>query len=148
MLGSPHGGCLPDISMWSPQRQEGHTRIAGPAYTVHFVRRGTEPSTIKEHYIDSVPAGTVIFISAPPDAANAVYGGLMSHRAKVSGAVGAVVDGRIRDLQDHRDLVYPVNVPVTVRVEDQDMTIRPGDYIIGDLNGVVCIPLELISAQG
>ncbi|KIW47399.1 uncharacterized protein PV06_00097 [Exophiala oligosperma] len=74
MLGSPHGGCLPDISMWSPQRQEGHTRIAGPAYTVHFVRRGTEPSTIKEHYIDSVPAGTVIFISAPPDAANAVYG--------------------------------------------------------------------------
>lgn len=24
------------------------------------------------------------------------------------------------------------------------MTIRPGDYIIGDLNGVVCIPLELV----
>lgn len=32
----------------------------------------------------------------------------MSNRAKASGAVGTVVDGRIRDLQEHRDLNYPV----------------------------------------
>jgi len=32
----------------------------------------------------------------------------MSNRAKHSGAVGTVVDGRIRDLQEHRDLEYPV----------------------------------------
>jgi len=32
----------------------------------------------------------------------------MSNRAKYSGAVGTVVNGRIRDLQEHRDLDYPV----------------------------------------
>ena len=28
--------------------------------------------------------------------------------------------------------------------EGQDITIRPGDYLIGDLNGVVCLPSGLI----
>ncbi len=32
----------------------------------------------------------------------------MSNRAQNSGAVGTVVDGRIRDLQEHRSLDYPV----------------------------------------
>ncbi len=32
----------------------------------------------------------------------------MSTRAKYSGAVGTIVDGKIRDLQEHRDLDYPV----------------------------------------
>lgn len=32
----------------------------------------------------------------------------MSNRAQASGAVGTVVDGRIRDLQEHRALGYPV----------------------------------------
>ncbi len=32
----------------------------------------------------------------------------MSIRAKHSGAVGTIVDGRIRDLQEHRSLEYPV----------------------------------------
>lgn len=32
----------------------------------------------------------------------------MSNRAQYLGAVGTIVDGRIRDLQEHRDLDYPV----------------------------------------
>jgi regulator of RNase E activity RraA len=47
-------------------------------------------------------------VSAPTGIINAVYGGLMSNRAKVAGAVGTIVDGRIRDLQEHRELEYPV----------------------------------------
>lgn len=37
-LGHPSGGFLPDITMWSPRRQEGDTKVIGPAYTVKFVR--------------------------------------------------------------------------------------------------------------
>ena len=37
----------------------------------------------------------------------------MSNRAKASGAVGTVVDGRVRDLQEHRELEYPVNHPLS-----------------------------------
>jgi regulator of RNase E activity RraA len=33
----------------------------------------------------------------------------MSNRAKASGAVGTVVDGRIRDVFEHRGLDYPVS---------------------------------------
>ena len=32
----------------------------------------------------------------------------MTNRAYNSGAAGTIVDGRIRDLQEHRDLKYPV----------------------------------------
>ena len=65
--------------------------------------------------IDKVPKGSVVFISSPPKLINAVYGGLMSNRAQYSGAVGTVVDGRIRDLQEHRELGYPVYIPPPAR---------------------------------
>ena len=60
--------------------------------------------------IDTVPPGSVVFVSSPPRLVNAVYGGLMTARAKAQGAVGTVVDGRIRDLQEHRDSEYPVRL--------------------------------------
>jgi len=40
---------------------------------------------------------------------NACYGGLMSNRAKYLGAAGTVIDGRLRDLSEHRELGYPVS---------------------------------------
>lgn len=49
----------------------------------------------------------MLFITAPP-CYNALYGGLMSRRAQRCGAVGTVVDGRVRDLQEHRDMSHPV----------------------------------------
>ena len=86
----------------------------------------------------------------------------MSTRAKYSNAAGTIVDGRMRDLQEHRDLDYPVfakdigttapqehlrvsevNVPVRLQSEEQEAVVCPGDYLIGDLNGVVCLPKGL-----
>jgi regulator of RNase E activity RraA len=86
----------------------------------------------------------------------------MSTRAQALGAAGSVIDGRFRDVQEHRDLGYPVfardvgtappaellkvaavNVPVRLQTDEQDMEVRPGDYLIGDLNGVVVLPAEL-----
>lgn len=34
-------------------------------------------------------------------------------------------------------------MPVRLQYEEQDVTICPGDYLIGDLNGVVCLPQDL-----
>ncbi|EMC93072.1 hypothetical protein BAUCODRAFT_77175 [Baudoinia panamericana UAMH 10762] len=171
----PHGGFLADLTMWSPKRQEGSTKIVGPAYTVRYVRKNyeNEPQP-KGHYIDSVPSGAVLFISAPAKAINACYGGLMSTKAQYNGAVGTIVDGRVRDLEEHRGLNFPVvfarsvgttapaetmrvaqiNEPVRLNSEEQDAIVHPGDILIGDLNGVVCIPqamaekvLDLIPSQ-
>lgn len=170
----PHGGFLPGLTMWSPKRQEGPTKIIGPAYTVKYVRKNYENDRKPQsHYIDSVPTGAVIFISAPPKMINACYGGLMSTRAHHLGATGTIIDGRLRDLQEHRDLNFPVfakdigttapaevarvseiNGPVRFNSEDQDSYIYPGDILIADLNGVVCLPkglaeqaIDLIASQ-
>lgn len=86
----------------------------------------------------------------------------MSTRAKYSNVAGTIVDGRMRDLQEHRDLDYPVfakdvgttapqellrvsevNVPVRLQCEEQEAVVCPGDYLIGDLNGVICLPQGL-----
>lgn len=39
--------------------------------------------------------------------------------------------------------VTGVNVPVKLQTDEQDITINPGDYLIGDLNGVVVLPKDL-----
>ncbi|KAK4462171.1 RraA-like protein [Cladorrhinum samala] len=157
-----NGGFLSGLTMWSPQRQDGPTKIVGPAYTVEYASLDDPRPKYPTHYIDSVPAGAVIFVSSPPRIPNAVYGGLMSTRAKASGAVGSVIDGRFRDVQEQRDLGYPVfardvgtappaellkvvavNAPVRLQTDEQDAGVNPGDYLIGDLNGVVVLPREL-----
>lgn len=104
----------------------------------------------------------MVFISQPLPHVNAVYGGLMTLRAQALGAAGVVIDGRVRDLGEHRSLNFPlfaksvgttaggevcrpseISVPVRLNSESQDTWITPGDYIIGDLNGVVCLPRQL-----
>lgn len=37
-----------------------------------------------------------------------------------------------------------VNVPVQLNSQDQIAWVKPGDYLVGDLDGVVCIPAELV----
>jgi regulator of RNase E activity RraA len=59
--------------------------------------------------IDGLPEDCVVFISCPRDVTNAVFGGLMATRARASGAAGTIIDGRFRDLQEQRDLKYPVS---------------------------------------
>jgi regulator of RNase E activity RraA len=39
--------------------------------------------------------------------------------------------------------VSEVNVPVKLKTSLQDVTISPGDFIVADLNGVVCLPQKL-----
>ncbi|KAK0734790.1 RraA-like protein [Lasiosphaeria miniovina] len=160
-----NGGFLSGLTMWSPQRQDGPTKIVGPAYTVQYVPLDDPRPKHPAHYIDSVPNGAIVFVSCPPKTPNAVYGGLMSMRARASGAEGSVIDGRFRDLQEQRDLNYPifardvgtappaellkvvaVNIPVKLQTDEQDMTVNPGDYLIGDINGVVVLPKELAEA--
>lgn len=55
-----------------------------------------------------VPKDAVVFISQPTPHVNACYGGLMTLRAQVLGAAGVVIDGRVRDLGEHRSLNFPV----------------------------------------
>lgn len=47
----PNGGFLPGITLWSPQRQEGPTKIVGPAYTVQYAPKDDERPKWPSHYV-------------------------------------------------------------------------------------------------
>ncbi|BCS03134.1 RraA family protein [Aspergillus luchuensis] len=163
-LKHPDGGFLEGLTLYSPDYQAGETKIVGQAFTVKFVPKDDQAAPrLGGNYIDMVPPGVVIVISQPLPQVNAVYGGLMTLRAQAVGAAGVVIDGRVRDLGEHRALKFPlfaryagttaggavcrpseVNVPVRLHSEHQEAWINPGDYIVADLNGVVRVPRETV----
>ena len=91
----------------------------------------------------------------------------MTAGAKVRGCLGTIVYGRIRDVAEHRAASYPVfakgtstvgqspytrasEVQVSVVVNDAEgglppVQINPGDILVADEDGVVCVPKELES---
>ncbi|CAM1511176.1 Fc.00g086890.m01.CDS01 [Cosmosporella sp. VM-42] len=163
-LGFPEGGFLEGLQMYSPDFQGSKTRVVGPAFTVKFAPKSdSTASKVVGNYIDRVTEDAVIFISQPLPHVTACFGGLMSLRAKHLGAKGVIIDGSVRDLQEHRDAGFPVfargqstsaanlvcfaselNIPVTVQSAVQEVTVNPNDYIIADLDGVVCLPAALV----
>ncbi|KAI0368350.1 RraA-like protein [Pilatotrama ljubarskyi] len=166
-LGSPHGGHIPDIHMLSPS--DSTTRICGPAYTVQMVLGSdTTAPKLSTHFVDTAPEGSVVVINAPHAVKNAVWGGLMTAGAQSRGARGVIISGRCRDLAEHRAASFPVfarghstlgqspftrpsevNVPLVIRppdVSEEDfpaVQVSPGDWMVADEDGVVCIPAGL-----
>ncbi|KAJ5087183.1 hypothetical protein N7456_010799 [Penicillium angulare] len=165
-LGIKHGGYLSGLSMYSPDRMSGPSKIFGPAYTVRMVPTADKSSlSPPRHFADVIPKGSVVFVSQPKGLISACWGGLMSTRAQKLGAAGVVIDGRFRDIEEHRTLGIglfargvsilgsntftrssELNVPVTYEnVEiDEKVTITPGDYILGDCDGAVAIPPDTV----
>ncbi|KAK9457078.1 ribonuclease E inhibitor RraA/Dimethylmenaquinone methyltransferase [Dipodascopsis uninucleata] len=157
----PYGGFLEGLTMWSPQRQAGDTKIFGEAITVKMVdAKDTSSPSPAGHYVDSASRGKIMFISQPKEFYSACWGGLMTTRAKYLGAEGVVVDGNFRDINEHREIGFPlfargssilgsnsftrsseINVPVKFK---GDLWIHPGDYLIGDVDGVVVVPPSLV----
>ena len=108
--------------------------------------------------IDEAPEGSVIVISSDGDKNTAIWGELMNAGACVNGHEGVVLDGAVRDVElINRDTDFPVyaraivptssigrlktiekNIPVIVG----GVMVKPGDYIVGDQDGVVSIPAE------
>ena len=142
------------------------TRIFGPAYTVRMVRDSDKAApNPPRHFADAIPKDSVVFVSQPKGLVSACWGGLMSTRAKKLGAAGVVIDGRFRDLAEHQELGIglfargisilgsntftrssELNVPVTYSSSDggETVVIQPGDYIVGDADGVVAVPTDKV----
>ena len=84
------------------------------------------------------------------------WGGLATLSCKMRGVEGVVIDGAVRDVDEIRALKYPtwssgispnagdpkgmgeINSEITCGGQ----TVKPGDYIVADENGVVVIPKE------
>ena len=88
----------------------------------------------------------------------ALWGGLMSTRAIILNAAGAVVNGFSRDTNEILRLDFPTFslgtyaqdqgprgkvVDFRIPIEWAGITIRPGDIIFGDRDGVLVVPREV-----
>ncbi|MCT4619829.1 MAG: RraA family protein [Marinisporobacter sp.] len=99
-----------------------------------------------------------IYICTGSSPRYALWGELMSTRAKLLGAVGAVVDGYSRDTKGILELDFPTFsygryaqdqgprgkvIDFRVPIEIDGVKIQDGDILFGDLDGVCVIPKEI-----
>ena len=148
-------GHMPDIALLSPDND---CRMAGEAHTVQMIPAGGGPRPRRgTHHIDAAAEGSVVVISVPSGATTANWGGMMSARARAMKLGGVALDGRARDIEEHRRMGFPVfargvsvhgsggyTVPGSVGepINCGGAAVRQGDFILGDVNGVVVIPRE------
>ncbi|KAL9940377.1 hypothetical protein V8E36_001082 [Tilletia maclaganii] len=108
-LGIPHGGHIPGIDIFSPGHIDGSTRVCGPAFTVKMVsQKDKDAPKPAKHFVDASEPGSVMVVTCPPNTRSAIWGGLMTARAQAIGVKGVVLNGRCRDLAEHRDSDFPV----------------------------------------
>lgn len=108
----PGAGFLPDLIPYCDQLSQGSSErlepiLVAPASTVLFISKNDDgsaypPSNIPtgEHWVDLTQPGTIAVLSQPEGQKNAVLGGIMALRMKQLAALGAVVHGRIRDVEE------------------------------------------------
>jgi regulator of RNase E activity RraA len=102
-----------------------------------------------------------IYVSTGSSPRNALWGELMSVRALQCGARGAVLNGYVRDTRKILSLGYPTfsfgsygqdSAPrykvhdFRIPIEIGCVSVRPGDILFGDIDGVVVIPAEVETA--
>jgi 4-hydroxy-4-methyl-2-oxoglutarate aldolase len=131
-------------------------RIVGRGVTMKIKPAGLEKP--KQHLgtatIDAAQPGDIIVVDngGRPDSC---WGGLLSLAAKTKGISGIVIDGACRDVDESRDIGFPVYaravVPMTARgrvvqeslnqeIQFGGVQVHPGDLVIADGSGVVIIP--------
>lgn len=130
-----------------------HFKVAGRAVTVRLP--DGENGAVLEA-IRAANEGDILVIDAKGNTNRAVAGDFVISLAKGIGVQGFVVDGVIRDIAAIRELNFPVfslgttvaagnkngggqvNVPIAIG----GVTVHPGDYIIGDVDGVIVVPQQ------
>lgn len=133
-------------------------RVAGPVFTVSgHLEPGLDPhETLLRwtEFLSAVPANSVV-VCQPNDHSIAHMGELSAETLQFRGVRGYVVDGGSRDTAFILKLGFPVfcrylcphDVVGTWVPDEFDAPIRigtvdvhPGDYVFGDIDGVVVIP--------
>jgi regulator of RNase E activity RraA len=105
--------------------------------------------------LDEAPAGSVLVYVMEDGLEIAAMGNLMATTAVARGLEGTVIDGAIRDVTEIRAMGHKVfarrispatSVGRMVSVSKQqpvrcaDIMVHPGDFIVGDADGVVVVP--------
>lgn len=131
------------------------SRAAGPARTVLC---GQGDNLALHEALASVRPGEVLVVTMPEPAPFGAVGELIVLQAQARGAVGMLVDVAVRDIAELKEIGLPIwarfvrvrgtkkadpgrlDVPVVVG----GATIRPGDVVVMDDDGVVVVAAERV----
>ncbi len=134
-------------ALWAPP-----PRVAGPAFTV---RCAAADNLMLHAAIYRAEPGSVIVVQAG-DIDYALAGGNVCAVAQRRGVAAFVVDGVIRDIAEVREMGFPVFArgvipipgakntvePLNQPVRCGGVTVRAGDIIVADEEGIVAVPRD------
>jgi RraA family protein len=147
--------CMTRMTAGGPRLRPMHdgARMGGPALTVKC-RPGDNLMIHKA--LDMAQPGDVIVVDAGGDLTNALFGEIMVSYAASRKLGGVVLNGAVRDIDfiaagsfpiyaagvthrgPYKDGPGEINVPIAI----DGMVIHAGDLVIGDADGLLCVPYE------
>jgi 4-hydroxy-4-methyl-2-oxoglutarate aldolase len=121
-------------------------------------RAGENPYEVEIALVDDLqPHDVVVLACNGPTDRIAPWGELLSTASVARGAAGCVTDGLVRDVKQIREMRFavfcggigPLDTKGRARMVERDVpvqcagvTVRPGDLVFGDVDGVVVVPRE------
>jgi regulator of RNase E activity RraA len=142
-------------------------RMVGPAYTLRYIPAREDLDQLKAFEdqthpqrkgVEECPPGAVMVIDSRGDPRAASAGGILVTRLMTRGCAGIVTDGGFRDTPEIRQLPFPAyhqrpSAPTNlirhhaadlqVPIACGEVAVYPGDIMVGDGEGVVCLPAHL-----
>jgi regulator of RNase E activity RraA len=135
-------------------------KLFGRAATLSAVSVSAQPERpyeVELACVDSLRPGDVLVAATNGDRSSALWGELLSTASRAHGAVGVVTDGLTRDAAQIIAMDFPVfaagfspldskgrldGVAFGQPIRMGGCLVRPGDWIFGDLDGIVVIPAK------
>ncbi|HEX7891759.1 MAG TPA: RraA family protein [Ramlibacter sp.] len=147
--------CMTRMTAAGPRLRPMHKSgaLAGPALTVKC-RPGDNLMIHKA--LTMAQPGDVIVVDAGGDLTNSLFGEIMMATAVKKGVAGIVLNGAVRDSEEIGQGTFPlyaagvthrgpykdgpgeINVPIAI----DGMVIHPGDLVVGDFDGLLCVPFD------
>ena len=133
-------------------------RLVGQAFTVRMLPVGLSGKSVGD-YIDDVAPGEVVVIDNGGRLDTTVWGDILTTMGHRNGVAGTVIDGVCRDSDRSLRLGYPIySRSATMRtgkdrvsaeayrepVQLAGVRVENGDWLRGDADGVVVLPLSRI----
>ncbi|GJG95114.1 ribonuclease activity regulator RraA [Cupriavidus pauculus] len=142
-------------------------RFVGPAFTLRYIpaREDLDPITAFEDQrhpqrvaIEECPAGHVLVMDSRGDATAASSGNLLITRLWKRGGAAVVTDGGFRDSPEIAEMDFPAwhtrpsaptnlirhhAVDLQLPIACAGVSVYPGDIMVADEEGIVCIPQHL-----
>jgi regulator of RNase E activity RraA len=136
-------------------------RIAGRVLTVKLDRAEGRSNTrhLCTAAIEAATPGDIIVCEQRTGLDAACWGGNLTIGAQARGVAGAIIEGPARDIDEFRQLGFPVfarsltgrtargrivEVATGEPIQVGDVTVKPGDYVIADGSSVVFIAVSEI----